>query len=235
MVIAAILAGGSGSRMGNSSKPKQFFELGDRPILIHTAEKLKAHPEIDALLVLCPAAWRRHTEDLLRQYHLDALVTEGGATRNGTLANALACVEKNFGTEDTHILLTHDAVRPFLTHRIISDNIAAARTHGACDTVIPATDTIVRSTDTRFIQEIPPRAELYQGQTPQTFNAAKLRTLLDTLTAQEEETLTDACKIFTLRGESVALVRGEIYNIKITYPFDVKLAKALMDIDGETP
>jgi len=233
MTIAAILAGGVGSRMGNLGTPKQYLMVGGKPILVHTVEKCWVHPEVDHVVVLTPASWIERTNDMLGE-HLPANhgveVIAGGDTRNNTLRNALAYVRERFGDEG-HVLLTHDAVRPFLTHRIISENIAAAKEYGACDTVIPATDTIVRSEDGKIISEIPPRGQLYQGQTPQSFKCADLARLINSLTPEEESTLTDACKIFTIKGAPVALVRGEAHNIKITYPHDLKVAHALLGLD----
>jgi len=232
MVIAAILAGGAGSRMGSVNTPKQYLRLGGKPILVHTAEKFLVHPRVGHVVVLAPHAWLGFTRDILAA-HGEVAVIEGGGTRNNTLRNALRYVEETFGAEEDHILVTHDAVRPFVTHRIISDNIAAAREYGACDTVVPATDTIVSSGDGKFIDGIPPRGAMYQGQTPQSFRCNRLRELMDTLLPEEEALLTDACKIYALRGEPVALVRGEAHNIKITYPFDMTVAGALLGL--ETP
>jgi 2-C-methyl-D-erythritol 4-phosphate cytidylyltransferase len=234
MIIAAILGGGIGSRMGNVNMPKQYLQLGSRPILVHTVEKFFVHPQVERVIVLTPPSWMGFTQDVLNE-HLprghDVAVIAGGDKRNDTLRCALDYVRENFGDEEDHILLTHDAVRPFVTHRVISDNIAAARKHGACDTVVPASDTIVRSEDGNFIADIPPRRSLYQGQTPQTFQCDKLRALIESLSPEEEAVLTDACKIYALRGEPVALVQGEVHNIKITYPFDLKVAHAMLGID----
>ena len=124
--------------------------------------------------------------------------------------------------------MTHDAVRPFVSLRIIEENVAAAREHGACDTVIPATDTIVESLDGTTISAIPNRSALYQGQTPQSFNMAELKRTLESLTEEERAILTDACKAFVLRGKPVALVRGDVENMKITYPQDLRIAEALL-------
>ncbi|MDR2647524.1 MAG: 2-C-methyl-D-erythritol 4-phosphate cytidylyltransferase [Oscillospiraceae bacterium] len=231
MIIAAIFAGGNGSRMGNSNLPKQFLMLGTKPILVHTVEKFLIHPRVERVIVLCPRAWMSYTEDLLVGTGVPVL--EGGETRNGTLQNALDYTAAAFGTQEDHILITHDAVRPFVTQRIIGENINAALEHGACDTVIPATDTIVQSEDGVYIFTIPERRTCYQGQTPQTFRTNKLRKLIESLTDTESEILTDACKIFSMRGEPVAMVQGEIHNIKITYPYDMKVAQALLGIHLE--
>ena len=142
---------------------------------------------------------------------------------------AIDFVETNYGLDDDTILLTHDAVRPFVTHRIINDNIEAVRKHGACDTVWGATDTIVESVDGEFISNIPERKNMYQGQTPQSFKAKRLKEICNSLTEAEKEILTDACKIYTLKGEPVSLVKGEVFNIKITYPYDLKMAGILLE------
>lgn len=232
MVIGAVFAGGIGSRMGSSDKPKQYLLLGTKPILVHTVEKFFVHPELDRIVVLCPKQWVGPTRDMLEK-SLGAServqVIEGGNTRNDTLACALAYIEHIGAMEDDTVLVTHDAVRPFVTHRIISENIRAAREFGACDTVVPASDTIVQSEDARFISVIPERKKMFQGQTPQSFNAKKLKAIFESLTEEEKELLTDACKIFSIRGEPVRLVDGEVFNIKITYPYDLKVAKVLLE------
>ena len=111
------------------------------------------------------------------------------------------------------------------------DNIRYAQEYGACDTVIPASDTIVESVSHEVISNIPDRSVMYQGQTPQSFKAKKLKELYEGLTEEEKEILTDACKIFVIKGQDVHLVEGEVFNIKITYPYDLRVAETL--IKGE--
>ncbi|MDR2686161.1 MAG: 2-C-methyl-D-erythritol 4-phosphate cytidylyltransferase [Oscillospiraceae bacterium] len=234
MILAAIFAGGTGSRMGNADMPKQYLRLGGKPILVHTAEKFLAHPQVERVVVLAPPAWLGFTRDMLDEYlpegH-EAAVAAGGEKRSDTLRRALEYVKARFGDDEDHILLTHDAVRPFVTQRVIGGNIAAAREHGACATAVPSCDTILRSDDGAFLSLVPPRGSMYQAQTPQTFRCNKLRALVDSLRPEEEAALTDACKIYALRGEPVALVPGEARNIKITYPFDLKVAQAILGLE----
>ena len=162
MQFAAILAGGSGVRMGNPNKPKQFFYLGDKPILVHTLEKFCAAGSFDGVLVLTPATWVQQTKDIIAKHcpqYADAVnVIAGGAERNDTIMNAIRYFEDECQADDASIIVTHDAVRPFVSLRIIEDNIAAALAHGACDTVVPATDTIVESLDGELISSIPNRS-----------------------------------------------------------------------------
>lgn len=234
MIFAAILAGGIGSRMGGMDTPKQFLTLGNKPVIIHTIEKFVINKNIDKTIVIIPKKFINHTNDLIKEYigeNEDIIVIKGGETRNDTIMNSIKYIEENFGIDDESIIITHDSVRPFVTHRIINDNIDAARKYGACDTVVPATDTIVESVNGETIESIPVRDYYYQGQTPQSFNIKKLFNLINSLTEAETNILTDACKIFTLKEEDVHLVKGEQTNIKITYPYDLKLANTILE-DG---
>ena len=231
MVFAAVFAGGIGSRMGNSDTPKQYLELGGKPVIIHTVEKFFVNEEIDEILILCPKAWVAHTRDLVAKFLPEGkkiTVIAGGATRNGTLENAIEYIESNCETDEDTVIVTHDAVRPFLTHRIICENVEAAKKYGACDTVIPATDTIVASEDGKMISSIPERNKMFQGQTPQSFRLKELDRVLSSLTEDEKAILTDACKIFTIKNKDVFMVNGEVFNIKITYPYDLKVAQTLL-------
>lgn len=233
-IFGVILAGGKGSRMGNVEKPKQFMELGGKPILVHTVEKFVIQPGFDEIIVLSPKQWLNHTQDILRKYipGVDKIrVIAGGDTRNETIMNAIDYIEKQFGLTDETIIVTHDSVRPFISHRILEENIQAAMEYGACDTVVPATDTIVCSENGEIISDIPDRSQMYQGQTPQSFKAKKLKELYESLSDKEKEILTDACKIMVLKGEKVQLIEGEVCNIKITYPYDMKVAEALLGGD----
>ena len=219
--------------MGNPEKPKQFFMLGSKPILVHTVEKFCATGDFDAVVVLCPEAWLQQTKDILVKYSPafsgEVVVIPGGHSRNDTVMNAVEYIQSHYEVDESTIIVTHDAVRPFVTHRIIKENLAEARKYGACDTVIPATDTIVESTDAEVISSIPKRSDFYQGQTPQSFKFELLRKHIGSLTDEEKNDLTDACKIFVIRGEKVALVLGDSSNMKITYPQDMRLASALLE------
>ena len=232
MIFAAILAGGIGSRMGGTDTPKQFLNLGNKPVIVHTIEKFVINKDIDKIIVLTPKNFINHTVHLIEEYipNCDNIVViEGGQTRNDTIMNSISFIDENFGIDDESIIITHDSVRPFVTHRIIEDNIKVARKYGACDTVVPATDTIVESINGETIESIPVRDYYYQGQTPQSFNIKKLFNLITSLTEEEKNILTDACKIFTLKDEDVHLVDGEVTNIKITYPYDLKLANTILE------
>ena len=110
-VYGVVLAGGIGSRMGNAEKPKQFLEIGSRPVIIHTLEKFVLHPGFDEVLVLSPKAWVSYTRDIIRKYIPSASripVLEGGVTRNETIMNAIRYIEEQGDLDEDTIIVTHD-------------------------------------------------------------------------------------------------------------------------------
>lgn len=231
MVFGVILAGGIGSRMGNVDKPKQYLLIGKKPIIVHTAEKFIVNSNFEKVIVLCPEQWVSYTKDLFNKYlpeNNDVVVIPGGSVRNETIMNAIAYIEENYGLDEDTIVVTHDAVRPFVTHRILEENIEMAKSGVASDTVFPATDTIVESQDGQFVSMIPDRSKLYQGQTPQSFKAKMFKEMYNSLSEDEKSILTDAAKVFIVKGEKVGLVMGETFNIKVTYPYDLQLAETLL-------
>lgn len=177
MVFGAILAGGKGTRMG-IDKPKQFLMLGSRPIIIHTIEKFILSPDIDEIYVGVHPDWIDYTEDLIKKYidsDKNIILVPGGTDRNSTIFNIIDEIEKRNGDDEDNIIVTHDSVRPFVTLRIIGENVEMAKECGAVDTVISAVDTIVVSEDGEKITSIPDRRQMFQGQTPQTFKISKLK------------------------------------------------------------
>lgn len=236
MIFGAILAGGTGSRMGLTNMPKQFLELGDKPIIIHTLQKFLLNLKFDVIYLGVHENWTGYMEDLIEKYIVDEenknriKIISGGADRNSTIMNIVEDIEKNYILTNEDIIVTHDAVRPFITSRILEENIEISLKYGAGDTVIPAIDTIVVSENNEIIKEIPNRQYMYQGQTPQSFKILELKNLYNELSKEEKEILTDACKIFVLKGKEVHLVRGEISNLKITTQEDYKIAQAMIGV-----
>lgn len=228
MVYAAVLAGGSGLRMGGNL-PKQFLEVADRPVIIRSIDAFVESGSIDKIFVAVSEDYYDYTAQLIKKYidEFDVQLVVGGKNRNETLLNVLREIEK-IGMTDDDIILTHDAVRPFIDKRIIDENIIAAREYGACNTVVPAVDTILRSSDGRFIESVPVRSEIFHAQTPQSFGVKKLLSLYENLSDEEMETFTDSCSVFLSAGERVFLVTGDRNNIKLTYPEDMEKAENII-------
>ncbi len=232
MIFAAILAGGVGRRMQNGDLPKQFLTLGEKPIVIHTVEAFLANSRIDKLYIGVPSVWCGYTESLIEKYigfrAEDIVVTAGGEDRNGTIMNIISKIKEEHGEDDEHYIITHDAVRPFVSARIINENIDAVQKYGAVDTAVSAVDTIVESRDGKLISSIPERRFMYQGQTPQSFRISLLEGLYNSLDEEQKKILTDACKICVMQNTPVYIVEGDVSNMKITTVPDYKMATALI-------
>lgn len=233
MIFGAILAGGKGIRMGISEIPKQFMMLGEKPIIIHALEKFLVLEEINIVYLGIHESWLSYMKDIMNKYIDKNLIEKiqiviGGIDRNETIINIINDIEKKYQITDEDIIVTHDAVRPFIRSQIILDNIEAMKNYDACDTIISAIDTIVVSKDGKTISDIPNRVFMYQGQTPQTFKITKLKKLYFSLNSEEKQILTDACKIFHIKGEKVFMVNGDIANFKITTPTDYKIAISML-------
>lgn len=231
LIYAEILAGGKGTRMGNVNMPKQFLPLNNKPILIHTVEKFILHQEFEKILVICPKEWINHTKNIMDKYigtNEKIVIVEGGADRNESIMSGIRYIEETYGLSDDDYIVTHDSVRPFITYRIIQENIEEVKKYKAVDTVIQAIDTIIESQDGETISHIPYRNHMYQGQTPQSFHIHSLVHYYQQLSEEQKNELSDACKIFTLFGEKVKIVDGELFNIKITTPYDLKIAQAII-------
>lgn len=229
MRVAAVLAGGKGLRMG-TAVPKQYLEILGVPVIIRSINAFIKNPEIDMCIVSVAADYISYVSELIKKHistDKDIFVIEGGETRGDTLLSVLRFMEDKSILNES-IVLTHDAVRPFVTDRIISDNIRAAEKYGACNTCVTAVDTILISSDGEFIESVPDRRTVFHAQTPQSFNARKLYELIKKMSEEDFEKLTDGCSVFTFHNEKVNIVRGENFNIKITYPDDIKRAEDII-------
>lgn len=235
MNYAGILAGGIGSRMGRSDLPKQFLLLGEKPVLIHTIEQFLISSDIDKIILAVPSNWKSYSDDLIKKYcdtdRIDIII--GGATRNDTILNICNHIKENYGLNEDDVILTHDSVRPFITQRIIKENVNKCGETDAVDTVIPAFDTIVEAKDNTTISNIPIRDHMYLGQTPQTFKVETFIDVYTSLSDEEKDILTDACKMFVIKGKEVRIVSGESYNIKITTPYDLKMASLMLGVENK--
>ena len=226
-VYAVILAAGVGSRFEGANVPKQFMKLQSTPIVVSTTEKFVIQPVIKGVVVVLSKPWLKHGQQLFSKVpYLDKLLfCEGGLTRQESLYNACKFLMEQISSDC--FIVSHDAARPFVSQRIIQENIQSLREgFSACDTVIHCTDTIVESEDGENISHVPNRNHLYQGQTPQSFKASDYISAFEKL--GDDQSITDAAKILTLSGVVVKMVSGEASNIKITTRYDLQLANFIL-------
>lgn len=231
MNIAVILAGGTGSRMGIVDMPKQFIEIYSKPVIVHTIESFEINDNIDAICVVCIKEWQNNLKIWLKEYDIRKVrwIADAGDSRQRSSLNALDAI-KNDCTDDD-IVVIHDAARPLVSQRIINENIEKVKEYGACDTVVPAHDTIIRSVDGEYLESIPARKELYMGQTPQSFTYGIIRKSYDDYYALPEDkrpVMTDDCGLVLNSGIKIGMAMGDKINMKLTTMEDLLLIKSLI-------
>ena len=222
MNIALILAGGSGTRM-SSKTPKQLLSLNGKPVITYSLEAFQKNKDIDAIYVVCS----KNIIDSLNIFFdksfgftkLQPLVL-GGETRKDSSFNGLKQISANHSPND--IILIHDAARPLVSQEIIDANIQCAKDSNACATVIPATDTVLVSTDGKNIVDVADRSTMYLAQTPQTFKLSVVLSAFENSTV----TATDDTSIVLNDDVPVKLILGNKRNIKLTTHDDFIIVKA---------
>ena len=230
-----IVAGGKGLRMG-TDLPKQFLPIGGRPVLMHTLEAFeRAIPGIQLVLVL-PADQQDFWHDLCRQhaFTLPHTIAAGGETRFHSVLSGLRSISVPSVSEGTPSIIVgvHDGVRPFVSAAVIRRCFEAAATHGAVVPVTPVVETIREFTAPSLdntLESMPSqtrdRSRFCLVQTPQTFD---LSLLLCAYEQPYRPTFTDDASVVEALGHPITLVEGNRENIKITTPFDLTIAEALL-------
>jgi 2-C-methyl-D-erythritol 4-phosphate cytidylyltransferase len=226
--VAVLLAGGVGTRVGLDI-PKQLIKIAGKTILEHTLAAFQAHPMVDEIVVMMAEGHLDAVRAMVRNGGYDKVtqVHEGAATRNGTTLRALAHLP-----EDCPVLF-HDAVRPMVSERIITECFEALERYDAVDVAITSADTIIEvDPDDNTIRAIPKRSNLRRGQTPQAFRASVLRAAYDVAGQDPDFTATDDCGVVLryLPDVPIWVVSGEERNMKVTDPIDVFLADKLFQL-----
>ena len=230
-VVGVLLAGGVGQRVGHDL-PKQLIKVAGRTILEHSLDLFNSAPEIDEIVVLMTPGFTDEVSRIVAEgsYQKVTQVLEGGATRSDTTWRALRAL----GTEECDVLL-HDAVRPLLEPRIISECVEALRTHTAVDVAIPSSDTVVMvapGPHGEVVQQALDRASLRRSQTPQCFRLSVIREAYRRAFADPgfaARPATDDCGVVLryMPEVPIVIVPGSEHNMKVTHPVDVYIADKL--------
>lgn len=228
MNIAVILAGGSGSRMGNNI-PKQFLKIAGKQVIEHTIDVFENNKNIDEIIIVSRADYIINIENLVNsnQYQKVKKILHGGKER---YHSSLAAI--NAGNNDDDNLIFHDAVRPLVNNRIIDDCITALDKYSAIDVAIKATDTIIQVDQNNIIESIPARSWLRNGQTPQCFKRGIIKKAYEKALKDPKFETTDDCGVVKkyLPNIPIYVVAGENYNMKLTHPEDLFLLDKLFQL-----
>ena len=215
-----IVAGGKGLRMG-SDIPKQFLPIGGKPVLMRTLERFRDYSVDLQIILVLPKAQQDYWQKLCQDYAFDIgyLLADGGETRFHSVQNGLSLIPD----DAEGVVGVHDGVRPFPSIDVIRNCYETARTAKAVIPVIPVVETV------RHLQgntsETVPRNDYRLVQTPQTFDIQ----LLKAANKQPyNDSFTDDASVVEAFGFDITLVEGNRENIKITTPYDLKIAEVLI-------
>lgn len=224
-VGAVIVAGGSGTRMGAGSRPKQYLDLLGAPVLLWSVRAFLDHPRIGAVVVVLPPADAARPPEWLAS--LPVTIAAGGATRAGSVRAGLAPLE-----DRVEVVLVHDAARPLVSADVIDRVLQAAR-DGPAIAALRVADTVKVEGPDGTVARTADRAGLWLAQTPQAF---PLRALRDAHARAEADgfAATDDAALCERYGARVRLVEGSVENMKITRPSDLRTLAALASARTDT-
>ena len=222
-VAAVVPAAGRGVRMG-AGVPKQFLTLGGVPLLVHSLQTFEAARIISEIILVVPQDDCQYCrEDIVLSYGLKKVfqVIAGGRRRQDSVLNGVRAANSA-----TDIVVVHDAVRPFVTLKMITQVVEATRNHGAAIVAMQMRDTVKRVNGEGIIKETLNREELWLAQTPQAFRRDVLLRAHQQGEADGVDATDDAFLVERL-GLTVAIVQGSSDNIKVTRPEDLHMGEAI--------
>jgi 2-C-methyl-D-erythritol 4-phosphate cytidylyltransferase len=226
---AIILAGGAGNRFGGIL-PKQFIKIAGKTVIEHTIERFEKHDLIDSIIIVINPEYYHFMNEVLLKNDFEKVkkVLKGGDTRQSSSYTGIVGCD-----EDTKKVLFHDAVRPFVSERIITEMIQALEEYEAVDVAIPTADTIIKINDEQLIEDIPKRQYLMRGQTPQGFKLSLIKQAHEMYMKDPNFPVTDDCGLIVKYNLApVFVIQGEEKNMKITYPEDVFMADKLFQVNS---
>ena len=232
MNIALILAGGNGSRTMQDI-PKQFMCVYEKPVIVYTLEALEKHPDIDGIIVSCLEGW----QDILLSYAKEAgisklkWVVEGGSNGQGSTKHALDRLSDVCKEDD--LIIIHDAVRPNISHDIISNAVAVCKKYGSAVAAVRCTETVIQTNDRKKGNVNINRDSIMRIQTPHVFPYGKLIKAHKQAAERGITNATTASSLLIELGETIYFSMGSEKNLKITTVDDLEIFKALCKVKKE--
>lgn len=227
MTVALILSGGSGVRLG-ADIPKQYIEVNDRPIISYCIERLSRHEEIHAIQIVAAQEWQTLIRGCLEKYDVNGKFrgfSLPGENRQVSIYHGLTDIREY--TEDSDVVLIHDAARPLLPGQMITDCVAAMEGHDGVMPVLPMKDTVYRSVDGKTVSELLERTEIYAGQAPEAFRIGLYHEANRRLCPDRIRQINGSTEPAIMAGMNIAMIPGDEGNLKITTPNDLERFRRL--------
>ena len=224
-----LLAGGVGKRMG-SDIPKQFLEVGGKPILVHTVEKFQKNAQIEKIVVVCVKEWISHLKELIEKYSLTKVgwIIEGGSTGHDSIRNGVFFLKNRI--EDDDYIIVHDAVRPVIPQKAIDELLRVAHEKGNASSSTACHPPIVYTEDFESGITDVDREHVMLTASPQAFRYSLALKCYEQAERENLHNTTFTSSLLIHCGERVFFAKGTTSNIKITTKVDLALFGALLHI-----
>ena len=235
MNYAVVLASGKGTRIKDSlGIPKQFRNINGKPVIVYTINNILKVNRFHYVYIVVSDVYIDYMKELIDKYFKrdkdKLLIVKGGKERIDSVENAINAICNDRKVEDDDVVVIHDAVRRFVTEKILNDSIDCAREKGAVVAAVPVTDTLLISETGKSVDEIPKRSLYYKGQAPDSFRLKLFVELLKKISVNDRKIITGTSQICTLNNVPIYMIEGDEINFKITTDNDLKKYKDMVDL-----
>ncbi len=222
MNIALLLSGGTGTRLGGDI-PKQYIEVHGKPIISYCIESLSSHNKINAIHIVAEPFWQRQIETWLLLSDLKKKFqgfSNPGSNRQLSILNGLRDIREY--AEDSDYVFIHDAARPLLSDRQITDCLDGIHGHDGVLPVLPMKDTVYQSEDGKTVDALLERSKIYAGQAPEVFRLGQYYEANKNLLPEKILKINGSTELAILAGMDIAMIPGDESNFKITTKGDLE-------------
>ena len=233
MNVALILSGGTGTRLG-ADIPKQYIEVGGKPIICYCVEQLLGHDRIDAVQIVADQSWHDKICDWISGKDINKKFkgfSLPGENRQLSIFNGLEDIRKYASDED--FVLIHDAARPLLFEGLISECIDTVQGHDGALPVLPMKDTVYLSMDGKKVDDLLDRNQIYAGQAPEIFQIGKYYEANERLLPTEILKINGSTEPAVMAEMDIVMIPGDERNFKITTKADLERFRQIIEKSQE--
>lgn len=216
--------------MHSKDRPKQFLEIYNKPIIIHTLEHFEKNKMIDAIVIACVKEWIDYLSELVSEYRIEKVrkIVPGGETGQLSIYNGLLAAKEIAG-EERSIVLIHDGVRPLINEELLTKNIESVKRYGSAITAGIVKETIVEIDDAMNVKYVPERANSRVAKAPQSFWLDDILSVHKQALSDGENNSIDSCSLMKQYNKQLHMIDGPYDNIKITTPDDYFTMRAILE------
>lgn len=220
MNTAIILAGGTGTRLGGNI-PKQYLEVGGKPVITYCLEKFESNTAIDEIVIVAADDWKKFITDNMKNISKFRCFAPAGDSRQHSIVNGLKAANPN-----TSNVIIHDAARPNVSDETITECINGLKDYDGVMPVLPVKDTIYFSETGEAISSLLNRDQLFAGQAPESFRYDRYLAIHQNMTVEDLGKVRGSSEIAFRNGLKIKMIKGDEHNYKITTMVDLDKFKS---------